>query len=80
VHAFEVALSTHLVGYYFLFALPLLGALVETQPIVDPMFCIDRLQERTFSAVDNQDDVDILDPWRLMKDGCVLGGMLQWYE
>ena len=71
------ALGIRLVGYYFLFALPLLGDLVKTQPTVDPMFCIDRLQEHTFSAVDNQDDADIANPWRLLKDGCVLGGMLQ---
>ena len=76
----EVALGIRLVGYYFLFALPLLGSLVKTQPTVDPMFCINRLQERTFSAVDNQDDANIADPWRSVKDGCVLGGMLQWYE
>ena len=41
---------------------------------------LDQVAERTFSAVDNQDDADIVDPWRLVKDGCVLGGMLQWYE
>ncbi len=76
----KVDLGICLVGYYFLFALLLLGALVETQPTVDPMFRIDRLQERTFSAVDNQDEADIADPWRLVKDGCILGGMLQWYE
>jgi hypothetical protein len=76
VNAFKAALGTRLVGYYFLFALQLLGALVETQPTVDPMFHINRLQERTFSAVDNQDDAGIVDPWRLVKDGCVLGGIL----
>jgi hypothetical protein len=44
------------------------------------MFHIDRLQEHTFSAMDNQDDANVVDPWRLVKDGCVLGEMLQWYE
>jgi hypothetical protein len=55
-------LGIRLVGYYFLFALPLLGDLVKTQPTVDPMFHIDRLQEHTFSAMDNQDDTNIADP------------------
>ncbi len=80
MHAFKVALGTRLVGYYFLFALQLLGALVETQLTIDPIFHIDRLQEYKFSVVDNQDDAGIVDPWHLVKDGCVLGGMLQWYE
>ncbi len=80
MNASKVALGICLVGYYFLFALPLLGAIIETQPTVDPMFRIDRLQEHTFSAVDNQNDANIADPWRSVKDGCVLGGTLQWYE